>query len=76
MIRTVGAVIDEHGEVRLMETVRLPAARRALVTATGRSVAGGLLTVSYAVRADDTRIISAWSATSEERRHYYEQGDN
>ena len=32
MIRTVEAVIDEQGNVRLLEDVRLPAARRALVT--------------------------------------------
>jgi hypothetical protein len=32
MIRTVEAVIDEQGTVRLLEAVRLPASRRALVT--------------------------------------------
>jgi len=32
MIRTVEAVIDEQGNVRLLEHIRLPAARRALVT--------------------------------------------
>jgi hypothetical protein len=32
MIRTVEAVIDERGQVRLLESVELPAARRALVT--------------------------------------------
>ncbi|MGH2350437.1 MAG: hypothetical protein ACRDI2_13270 [Chloroflexota bacterium] len=32
MIRTVEAVIDEQGTVRLVELVELPAARRALVT--------------------------------------------
>jgi len=32
MIRTVEAVIDENGNVRLLEPVNLPAARRALVT--------------------------------------------
>jgi hypothetical protein len=32
VIRTVEAVIDEHGEVHLPEGVELPAARRALVT--------------------------------------------
>lgn len=32
MIRVVKAVIDEHGTVRLLEPVQLPAARRALVT--------------------------------------------
>jgi len=32
MIRTVEAVIDEHGNVQLLEPVQLPAARRALVS--------------------------------------------
>ena len=31
MIRTVEAVIDEQGNVRLLEPVKVPAARRALV---------------------------------------------
>ena len=32
MIQTVEAIIDEQGAVRLLEAIRLPAARRALVT--------------------------------------------
>ncbi len=32
MIRTVEAIIDEQGTVRLLESVDLPNARRALVT--------------------------------------------
>jgi hypothetical protein len=32
MIRTVEAIVDEHGRVRLLEEVKLPEARRALVT--------------------------------------------
>ena len=32
MIQTVEAVIDENGKVQLLESVRLPEARRALVT--------------------------------------------
>lgn len=31
-MQTLEAVIDEHGTVRLLEGIRLPAARRALVT--------------------------------------------
>jgi hypothetical protein len=31
MIRTVEAVVDEHGNVRLLEPIHLPVARRALV---------------------------------------------
>lgn len=32
MLRTVEAVIDEQGNVHLLEAVQLPAARKALVT--------------------------------------------
>ena len=32
MIQTVEAVIDKHGNVRLLQAVRLPGSRRALVT--------------------------------------------
>jgi hypothetical protein len=32
MIKTVEAVVDENGQVRLLEEIHLPAARRALVT--------------------------------------------
>ena len=32
MIRTIEAVIDESGQVKLLEKISLPAARRALVT--------------------------------------------
>ena len=32
MLRTVKAVIDEHGHVRVLEALQLPAARKALVT--------------------------------------------
>ena len=32
MIRTVEAVIDEHGQISLLESIQLAAVRRALVT--------------------------------------------
>ena len=32
MIRTIEAVIDEHGHVQLLEGIHLPGTRRALVT--------------------------------------------
>ena len=32
MVQIVEAVIDENGQVRLLESIHLPAARRALVT--------------------------------------------
>ena len=42
----------------------------------GRSAMGRLLTVCYTMRGDVTRIISAWSASSEDRREYHEQHGN
>ncbi len=32
MLRTFNAIVDEHGEIRLLETVALPKGRRILVT--------------------------------------------
>jgi hypothetical protein len=32
MIQTIEAIIDQHGNLQLLEAVRLPAPRRALVT--------------------------------------------
>ncbi|MDN5870503.1 MAG: hypothetical protein L0H73_07280 [Nitrococcus sp.] len=56
MIRTVQTVIDEHGNVRVLESVHLPAARRALVMILGEHLVaavpeGALL--SEAGLADD-----------------------
>lgn len=49
MIRTIEAIIDEHGAVRLLEPVHLPAARRALVT---------ILEEEPALAADETALLS------------------
>lgn len=32
MLRTIEAIVDEHGDIRLLETISLPAGRRLLVT--------------------------------------------
>ena len=32
MIRTIEAIVDEQGNVRLLDSIHLPTARRALVT--------------------------------------------
>jgi hypothetical protein len=32
MIRNVEAIVDEHGNVRLLEAIELPTARRAILT--------------------------------------------
>ena len=49
MIRTVEAVIDEHGNVRVLEPVTLPEARRALVT---------ILDDAPSVSVHDTALLS------------------
>lgn len=49
MIRTVEAVIDEQGVVRLLEDVHLPSTRRALVT---------ILEDEPAERTNETALLS------------------
>ena len=48
-IRTIEAVIDERGRVRLLENVRLPKARRALLT---------LLDDTARIKAGETALLS------------------
>lgn len=52
MIRTVEAIIDEKGAVRLLESIRLPAVRRALVT---------ILEEEPAARLSETALLSEGS---------------
>lgn len=65
MIRTVEAVVDERGSVRLLEDVRLPEARRALVTILEEppSVASETALLSEAALSDWNRPgeDAAWS---------------
>jgi len=42
MIQTIEAVIDEQGNVRLLQPLRLPEARRALVTVLEEQAAAGV----------------------------------
>ena len=44
--------------------------------ATGQSVAGRLLTVSYTMQGEATRIISSWPATPQAVRSYREGDDD
>ena len=63
MIRTVEAVVDEHGRVRLLEDITLPEARRALVT---------ILEDAPKVRVSETALLSEptlakdWSSPEED----------
>ncbi len=49
MIRTVEAILDERGNVRLLESVNLPTARQALVT---------ILEDEPVARAHETALLS------------------
>jgi hypothetical protein len=49
MIRTIEAIVDEHGRVQLAEHVQLPRAQRALVT---------ILDEEPPLRADEITLLS------------------
>jgi hypothetical protein len=59
MIQTVEAVIDEDGKVQLLENVRLPEARRALVT---------ILEEEPATEASETALLSEQSLAEDWNR--------
>ncbi len=63
MIRTIEAVIDEQGNVRLLENVHLPAVRRALVT---------ILEEKPSIKADDTQLTldQLLAGVSEQNLHH------
>ena len=73
MIRTIEAVIDEQGNVRLLEPVHLPSARRALITILEDRTAAGIsegALLSEAVLAEDwnrPEEDEAWSHLSQAR---------
>ena len=59
MIQTVEAVIDENGRVRLLKDVRLPEARRALVT---------ILEEEPAAEVSETALLSEQALTEDWNR--------
>ncbi len=59
MIRTVEAVIDQHGRVKVLEPVHLPDMRRALVT---------ILEETPASRVAETAILSENSLSTDWNR--------
>jgi hypothetical protein len=73
MLRTVEAVIDEHGNVRLLEAIQLAAARKALVTILEDApTAGGSETALLSEQAlakdwDQPEEDEAWSHLQPER---------
>lgn len=68
MIRTVEAAIDEQGAVRLLEAVKLPAARRALVTILEEEtpVSGQALHVSETVLLSEAALAEDWNRLEED----------
>lgn len=73
MIRTVEAIIDEKGGVRLLESIHLPTVRRALVTileeepTTRISETALLSEASLAEDWDRPEEDAAWSHLQQER---------
>ena len=63
MIQTVEAVIDEEGRVRLLEDVRLPEARRALVTILEEAPAAG---VSETALLSEQALAEDWNRPEED----------
>ena len=63
MIQTVEAVIDEKGRVQLLENVRLPEARRALVTILEEEPATG---VSETALLSEQSLAEDWNRPEED----------
>ena len=63
MIQTVEAVIDEKGRVQLLEDVRLPEARRALVTILEEEPAAG---VSEITLMSEHSLAEDWNRPEED----------
>jgi hypothetical protein len=62
MIKTVEAVIDEHGQVRLQESITLPSARRALVTILEEDP----LTISETALLSEAALAEDWNRPEED----------
>lgn len=63
MIQTVEAVIDQNGNVRLLEAINLPATRRALVTILEEEPAA---TVSESALLSEQALAEDWSRPEED----------
>jgi hypothetical protein len=63
MLRTVEAVIDEHGNVRLLEAIQLTAARKALVTILEDAPAAG---VPEAALLSEQALAQDWDRPEED----------
>ena len=63
MIKTIEAVIDEQGKVSLLESVRLPAVRRALVTILEEAPLSG---VSETALLSEAALAKDWNKPEED----------
>lgn len=70
MVQTFEAVIDEHGNVRLLEDVQLPQARRALVTILEDEPAPA---VSEAALLSEQALAEDWNGLEEDEAWLYLQ---
>ena len=63
MIQTIEAVIDENGRVQLLENIRLPEARRALVTILEEEPVAG---VSETALLSEQSLAEDWNRPEED----------
>ena len=72
MIRTVEAIIDEHGAVRLLEAVNVPGARRALVTILEEEP---VLPVAETALLSEAALAEDWNRPEEDAAWSYLQSE-
>ena len=70
MIKTIEAVIDEQGKVSLLESIRLPAVRRALVTVLEEAPPNG---VSETALLSEVALAKDWNRPEEDAAWSYLQ---
>jgi len=72
MIQTVEAVIDEQGKVQLLQSVRLPQVRRALVTILEEKPTA---TVSETALLSEAALAEDWNRPEEDEAWSYLQSE-
>jgi hypothetical protein len=63
MIKTIEAIIDQNGHVRLLESINLPSARRALVTILEEEPATNM---SETVLLSESALAEDWNKPEED----------
>jgi hypothetical protein len=72
VVQTVEAVIDERGNVRLLEEVHIPSARRALVTILGDEAA---ILVNETALLSEQALAEDWNRPEEDAAWSYLQSE-